>query len=170
MFDGNTVAEVDGLLELPLAISEITGDPTALLVNVITPVTEPAACGVNEIVTTCEVPGAKISGNVGLTIVNPVPDTVPAETVVVPFPGLDMVMDCVTVVPRTTLPKYKDEGDTFRAPDEVVLPPVAVRPNVVVGLDAFEVNDMFALVDPFAVGLKVTVKGTLLPGATVSGN
>ena len=44
-----------------------------------------------------------------------------------------------------------------------------VRVSVVVGFDAFEVNETVPLTEPFACGLNVTVRGTLLPGATVIG-
>lgn len=92
---GKAVAEVIGELAFPLAIRDTTGVSAASLVKVMTPVTEPEDCGVNEIVTTWVVPAAKVSGNAGLTIVNPLPLTVPANTFVLPVPGFDMVMVCV---------------------------------------------------------------------------
>lgn len=48
---GATRPEVDGVLPLPLATRETTGELAALLVNVITPVTEPVVCGEKETVT-----------------------------------------------------------------------------------------------------------------------
>ena len=48
---GATMPEVVGVLPLPLATSETTGEDAALLVNVTTPVTAPEFCGENEIVT-----------------------------------------------------------------------------------------------------------------------
>src|SRR4051794_11514136 len=86
---GNAVAEVTGVAALPLAIKDTTGVLTASLVNVTTPVTDPADCGANEIVTACAVPAASVRGNVGLTTVKPLPETVPAKTVVFPVPGFD---------------------------------------------------------------------------------
>jgi hypothetical protein len=90
---------------LPDAIRDTTGVETASLVNVRTPVIDPAACGVNVMVTTWVVPGASTSGKAGLTMVNPVPLTVPANTVVFPVPGLDMVTVWVCEAPTMTFPK-----------------------------------------------------------------
>jgi len=68
------------------------------------------------------------------------------------------------------LPKYKLVGEMLSAPAEVVVPPVAVSDRVLVGFDALEVNETVAVNEPFACGLNVTVRGTLLPGAIVIGN
>jgi len=104
--EGATVTEVSGLIPFPLATSDTTGvPPTALLVKVTTPVLAPAAAGVKDIVTTCVAPAAKVSGKLGLTILKPVPVTVPVDTCVVAVPGLDIVTVCVAVDPMLTFPK-----------------------------------------------------------------
>ena len=64
----------------------------ASLVKVITPVTVPALGGLKEIVTTRVPPAGMLTGNVGLTIDNPLPDTVPANTFVAAVPGFDRSM------------------------------------------------------------------------------
>ncbi len=168
---GDTVTDVVGGLPLPVAISDTTGlEPAALLVNVITPVTEPAACGVNAIWTVCVAPAASSSGNVGVTTVKPLPLTVLAETSVVLEPGFDICTVWVAVVPIGTLPKNRSVGVTLSAPDdETVLDAVAVTDSVGL-LDAFDVNDNVPLYVPLACGLKAMVSGRLLPAGTVRGN
>jgi len=69
-----------------------------------------------------------------------------------------------------TFPKYKFVGEILSAPADVVAPPLAVRDSVTVGFDAFDVNDTVPVTAPFACGLNVIVRGTLLPGATFIGN
>lgn len=49
---GATVKQVIGVMPLPLATSETTGEEAALLVNVTPPAIEPIDCGAKEIVTT----------------------------------------------------------------------------------------------------------------------
>jgi hypothetical protein len=56
-----------------------------------TPELAPAVLGEKEIVTTWLAPGASVNGNVGLTMLNPLPVTVPAVTCVVADPGFDIV-------------------------------------------------------------------------------
>ena len=102
---GNAVPDVVGVLAFPLAISDTTGVETASLVKVITPIVEPELCGANEIVTTCDEPAESVSGNAGLTMLKPLPLTVPADMFVLPVPGLDIVMVCVRVSPTITFPK-----------------------------------------------------------------
>ncbi len=107
MFCGYTAPAAIGDKLLPPAISDTTGDATALLVNVITPVDAPLAGGAYKIVTTCVIPGVSTSGNVGLKTRKPLPLDVPENTIVLPVPGLFMVMVSVTDEPTSTFPKYK---------------------------------------------------------------
>ena len=58
-----------------------------------------------------------------------------------------------------TLPKFKDPGRTPRVP--LVAVPLPVRDSLTSESEALELNEMFAEIVPVAVGLKVTVKGTL---------
>ena len=88
---GDGVAEVDGVLELALATTDTTGLDGALLVKVMTPVTEPGFWGANEMVTVMLAPAANVRGNDGLTIVNPLPLIVAADTSVLAVPGFDIV-------------------------------------------------------------------------------
>ena len=68
------------------------------------------------------------------------------------------------------MPKYRVFGEIFSAPTEVVGPPVPDKDSVTVGFPAFEVKETLPVTAPFAVGLKLSCMGALLPGATVSGN
>ncbi len=71
---------------------DVTGAEAASLVKVITPKTDPGSCGVKEIVTTCVAPVGSTIGKVGLTMLKPVPVTVPANTDILPVPGFDIVI------------------------------------------------------------------------------
>lgn len=75
----------------PLAINDTVGTALELLVKVTIPVEGPALGGVKETDTGWLVPPAKVKGNAGLVIANPVPLTVPANTVVVFVDGFESV-------------------------------------------------------------------------------
>ena len=72
------------------------------------------------------------------------------------------------MLPIVTLPKFMDPGVTPSVP--LVVVPLPVRGTLTSELEALELREMFAEIVPAAVGLKVTVKGTLCPAAIVSGN
>jgi hypothetical protein len=153
---GRIVAEVTGDVPEAFATTDTTGvEPLALLVNVRTPVTEPEFCGEKEIVTIWLVPAANVSGKDGPTIAKPLPLTVAAVTTVLPVPGFDIVIVCVAVAPTFTLPKNKVVGVTLSDPEvDVVVEPFAVKDSVVMGFDAFDVNETLPVILPLAVGLK----------------
>ena len=168
---GVTVPDVNAVEPLPLATRDSTGALVALLVSVMTPDTAPYTCGVNVTVMTWLVFGARTSGNCGLTIVNPLPVTVAAETVVLPFPVLERVILTVAVDPTPTLPKYAVVGLMISVPLEVaVLDPVPDTVRVVVELLAFEVNETLPVTVPLTCGENVIVIGNDDSAGIVIGN
>jgi hypothetical protein len=117
------------------------------------------------------VPAFNVTGKIGLTIVNPVPVTVPAHTVVVPVPGFESVTIWVTVVPTTALPNQRVVGEAVIIPaPDVAVAPVPVMVKEVDGFIALDVKETVPVAVPSAVGENDSVSGTLLPAFTVSGN
>jgi hypothetical protein len=80
------------------------------------------------------------------------------------------VPEPVPLSPAMTLPRFMDVGLTVSCPAWVTETPVPVSGSVVVVVCALLVNVSVALAAPAAVGLKVTVKGTLPPTGMVAGN
>jgi hypothetical protein len=116
-------------------------------------------------------PAASVRGNAGLTIVNPFPLTVPADTIVLAVPGFDIVTVWVAVDPTFTLPKNTAVGVTFSAPEAVVVvEPFPAKDSVVVGFEALDVNVTVPVRLPLAFGVKDIFRDWLLPGAIVIGN
>ena len=103
-------------------------------------------------------------------MLNPLPLTVPAETVVLAVPGFDIVTVAVTDFPISTRPKYKAEGERFSAPDPVVVEPLARTCRVVLGFPAFDVNESVPVLFPLAVGVNEISRLLLLPTGIVMGN
>ena len=92
----------------------------------------------------------------------------PAELSVTAAPLADTVHACVAFEPTSTFPKLNVAGLTVSCPAWVV--PVPLSVSVTVGVCALLVKESVPVADPAAMGLKVTVKGTLCPAGTVIGN
>src|SRR6476659_5405946 len=153
---GAAKADVVGVLEFALATTETTGLDGALLVKVMTPVTDPALWGANWIVTVWLVPGPRVSGNAGLRMVKPLPLIVAAVTTVFAVPGLEITSVCVEVAPTLTLPKNREVGVALNAPTPVtVVEPLPETERVTVGFEALEAKDAVPVTAPLALGVNV---------------
>ena len=78
------------------------------------------------------------------------------------------VSDRDSSLPTVTLPKLRLAGFDPSAPGVTL--PVPVRGMVRVGLEALEVMVTVPVALPAAVGVNLTVKGTLFPAAIVTGS
>lgn len=90
----------------------VRGEPGALLVSEIEPLTAPEPVGVNTAEKVVLAPAATVAGTVRPEIVKPEPDTVAWEMVRLAVPLFFRVMVCEPLVPSTTVPKLTLVGST----------------------------------------------------------
>ena len=154
--------------EAPVPVSDsVTVAVCALLVNDNAALTDPAAVGLNVTVKGRLCPAGTVNGSDR-------PLTLKAELLVLAAvmvtlaPVALSVPEAVPLLPTTMLPRLREVGVTASCPTGAV--PVPVSDSVVVVLCALLVKDNAELTDPVAVGLNVTVKGTLCPAGTVIGS
>ena len=145
--------------------STIVGEPTALLVTVILPVTLPAAVGLYAAVRVALVPAAKVTG-----VVTPEIAMVETEGVMLEIVTFEVPMFCKRIVwvvslPITTFPKLKDAG-VAASVERVAVP---LTPIEMLGSDALLAIDTLPASVPAAVGLYVTVRFAVCPAANVIG-
>jgi len=100
-----------GATPVPDKVS-LNGVSSALLVKAILPLALPVVAGVNVTLKVAFCPTVKVSGSDGPLMLNPVPDTVAREIVVLDVPLPVSVTVWVLLLPTVTLPKVTLEGAT----------------------------------------------------------
>jgi hypothetical protein len=84
------------------------------------PVTLPGAAGANVAVKVAVCPGDRISPEETPLALNPAPETVTHEIVMLEFPAFVSVVDCVALLDTFTLPKLKEDALELRRSDEAL--------------------------------------------------
>ena len=92
------------------------GDPGALLVIDMLPLTLPVAVGAKRAVNDALCPALIVTGAVIPLMLNPVPETLAAEIVTLPVPVLFNVTVADPLLPTTTLPKLTLAGLALNPP------------------------------------------------------
>lgn len=163
----NEIWASDGVTPVPVKDSGV-GEPEALLVKLMLPVSLAAVVGANFTVKVVEPFEFTLTGVVRPLIVNPVPLMLAAEIVNVALPVLEMVTVCVLVLPVLTFPKATGEGliEICGAGAAVT---VADMGRDRVESDALLVIERVPDADPTAEGLNVTFIIAEAPAATVVG-
>jgi hypothetical protein len=112
----------DAFAATPLPEKEsVCGDPGALSVKTMLPVTPPAAVGAKTILKEVLWPFDSVTGSEIPLMVKPVPVNVARLTTVFTFPVLVNVTVCEALWPTVTFPKFSDAGET-ESPGCVPLP------------------------------------------------
>jgi hypothetical protein len=109
------VAESCGSMPVPLSAIP-SGDPTALLVIEMLPVTAPAEAGLNVAEKVAFWPALMVKGVESPEIAKPTPETLAAEIVTLVVPELVRVTDCDPLLPTRTLPKLTLAGLAVSCP------------------------------------------------------
>jgi hypothetical protein len=140
------------------------GEPVALLVNPAWPEAAPEALGVNLIVTATLFPAAMVAGRLS-------PDRTNSELVDASDEMATAAFEAVSVAcrlaldPTVTLPKLSVAGVTPSTGAALFLAtPVPVRSIESEESSAVLLSVMTPVMDPLAVGLKMTGNSTLAPG------
>ena len=143
----------------------VSGDPGALLATEMLPVALPAAVGENFAANVVVWPAAKVAGTDIPVMLNPVPDALPCEMVILAVPELVKVTLTDPLAPTSKLPKFMLDGFAVRFP----CTPVPVSGIVTVGSFALLVIVMLPEADPEVVGANCAVKLVLWLAARVNG-
>lgn len=141
----------------------------ALLVTARLPLTVPAACGAK---TTLKLgllwPGLKVKGRLKPLMLNPAPVGVACMTVKLEPPELVSVSGSVSFKPTCTLPKPRLDCVGLRVPGLLVTP--LPESETVTGLSGASLEIVrFPVTLPGALGVKLMLKVTFWPTATVRG-
>ena len=140
------------------------GEPVALLVNPALPEAAPEAFGVNLIVTGTLCPAGMVTGRLSPSRVNSELDDPSDEMVTLAFEAVSVACRLV-LDPTVTLPKFSVAGVTPSTGTALPLgTPVPVRSIESEESLAVLWSVMTPVVDPPAVGLKMTGNSTLFPG------
>lgn len=142
----------------------------ASLASVIVPLAFPAAVGANATFTETLCPAAKLIGNVGPLAVNVAADELIDEIFTVVPPVFVTEKLCEPVLPTLTFPMLTLAGFADSAPAVAAAVPVPLTATVVGALLALLPTVITPLASPAAVGVNVTVKGTVWPGLMSIGN
>ncbi len=140
----------------------LSGEPGAVLVIEMVPVTLPGDVGPNVTVKGAVCPGVRVCGDNPL-ILKPVPVTLLAEIDRLAVPEFVSVTATDAVLPSRTLPKLMLEG--LAASEACV--PVPVNEMVRLGLVAVDVIVMLPEAVPVPVGAKAAVSDAVAPAAIV---
>ncbi len=151
---------------MPVPLSAIpNGDPGALLAIEMLPLALPVAVGANLAVNVALCPALIVNGVVIPLMLNPVPETLAADTITLAVPVLFNVTVAEPLLPTATLPKLTLAG---LAPSVPCMPvPLSVIPNGDPG--ALLAIEMLPLALPVAVGANLAVNVALCPALIVNG-
>lgn len=143
----------------------VSGDPGAVLTIEMPPVALPAVVGENFAAKVVVWPAPSVVGTESPLMLNPVPDAVPCEMVMLAVPGLVKVTLTDPPAPTSKLPKLMLDGFAAKLP----CTPVPVSGTVTVGSLALLAIVMLPDAAPEVVGANCAVKLVLWLAARVSG-
>jgi hypothetical protein len=137
---------------------------------VIVPLAFPVAVGANATFTETLCPALKLIGNVGPLVVNVAAEELIVEIFTTVPPVFVTAKLCEAVLPTLTLPMLTVDGLAVSTPAVGAVVPVPLTATAVGALVALLPTVITPFASPAAVGVNVTVKGTLPPGAMSVGN
>jgi hypothetical protein len=149
-----------GVTPVPVTATAV-GASLALLANVIVPLALPAAVGVNTTFTEMLCPAARLVGNVGPLPVKTAAEDVNDDRVTAVPPVFVTEKLWEPVLPTFTFPTLTLAALAESLPDSAVVVPVPLTAIVVGALLALLATVITPLALPVAVGVNVTVKGTV---------
>lgn len=141
----------------------VRGEPGALLVIEILPLTLPEAVGENFALKEVFWPAFKVKGVVSPEMLKVAPDTLSEEIVTLAVPEFVRVTGTVPLLPTNKLPKF-----TLAGLDESA-PCVPVPVSATVGSEALLVTEMDPDAFPVVVGSNTAVNVVLCPAFNVMG-
>ncbi len=130
---------------------------TAVLLMVMFPAKAPPAAGVNCAVNDTFAPASSVSGNPGGVILKPAPVTAMESTSTKTPPVFVKVMDRVSVLPTTMLPKSRFDGLTLSSPGATPFPASETK-----AVGALLSRETLPATAPAPPGAKFTLKGGAL--------
>ncbi len=129
------------------------------------PVTAPAAVGENFTLKVVLCPAPSVAGTERPVMLNPVPEALPCERVMLAVPGFVKVTFTVPLAPTSKLPKLMLDGFAVKAPCTAV----PVSGIVIVGSFALLVIVILPVAAPAVVGANCAMKLVLWLAARVNG-
>lgn len=155
-----------GCAAVAVPLSEITsGEPGALLVIVALPLALPADVGANFAVNEAVEFAAIVCGSVSPVMLNPVPEALAAEMVILAVPVFDNVTGTEPLAPTRTLPKLTLAGLAESCP----CVPVPLKATASDGSVALLEIVIVAEELPAVVGAKTATNPVLSPAVRVKG-
>jgi hypothetical protein len=143
----------------------VSGDPGAVLVIETLPLAAPAVVGENFTLKVVLCPAPRLEGTDRPVILNPVPDALACDTVMLAVPGFVSVTFTVPLAPTSKLPKLTLDGFAVKPP----CTPVPVSGIVIVGSFALLAIVMLPEAVPAVVGENCAMKLVLWLAAKVKG-
>jgi hypothetical protein len=143
----------------------VSGEPGALLVIETLPLALPEVVGANFAVNEIFPPALMVTGTVKPLMLNPVPEALAAEIVMLAVPGFVNVIDWDPLLPTWTFPKATLDGFGERVP----CVPVPLKAIVAGDPGALLVIEMLPVALPEVVGANCAVNEVFAPALIVVG-